>query len=102
MARPLLDVSTQNIRKDLIEVDAYPNPTVNDFKVVFEIYDVENLNITIVDIQGRPIHTIHAGTPKRQGKLEFSMSTAPLDAGIYFLQITADEKLIGNEKVIVQ
>jgi len=102
MARPLLDVSTQNVREDLIEVAAYPNPTVNDFKVVFEIFDVKNLNITIVDVQGRPVHILHAGKPKRQGKLEFTMSTAPLDAGMYFLQINADGKLIGNEKIIVQ
>ncbi len=102
MARPAMNVSTQNVREDLIDVATYPNPTINDFKVVFEIYDVENLHITIVDVQGRPVHVLHAGTPKRQGKLEFTMSTAPLEAGMYFLQINADGKLIGNEKVIVQ
>jgi hypothetical protein len=102
MARPSMNVSTQSIRQDLIEIETYPNPSINDFKVIFEIYDVDNLHITVVDAQGRPIHVIHDGSPKRQGKLEFTMSTAPLEAGMYFLQINADGKLIGNEKIIVQ
>jgi len=102
MARPSGNVSTNHINKNKVEVLAYPNPTQNDLTLTFEIYDVKNLKLQIVDVNGRLIKTIHDDKPKRQGKLEFSMSTAPLSAGIYFLQIIADGLSIGNEKIVVQ
>ncbi len=102
LARPNMNVATKDILANQVEVTAYPNPTANDLQVTFEIFDVSNLVLKIVDTNGRLVKLIHDDKPKRQGKLEFSMSTAPLQAGIYFLQIIADGRTIGNQKVVVQ
>jgi len=102
MARPNMSVSTQETGKELIDVIAYPNPTINDVKVVFEINDVDNLKVQIVDVHGRLVKLIHNDRPKREGTIEFTMNTAPLSSGIYFLQIIADGQSIGNEKLIVE
>jgi len=101
MARPGMSVSTTDVRHQ-VEIAAFPNPTQNDLKITFEINDVDNLLLQVVDIHGRIIKVIHDDTPKRQGVLEFSMSTAPLSQGIYFLQIIADGQSIGSEKIIVK
>jgi len=104
LARPNMMVATNNAQARDVEVKAFPNPTPtqSDVKLSFEIYDVDNLLLQIVDVNGRLIKIIHDDAPKRQGKLEFTMSTAPLSTGIYFLQILADGQSIGNEKIIVQ
>jgi len=85
------------LREGTSYIDELPDDSFS-----FERWGDYSMAQTVVDAQGRPIHVIHDGSPKRQGKLEFTMSTAPLEAGMYFLQINADGKLIGNEKIIVQ
>ncbi len=102
LARPNMSVSTQSAKNNNIEVLAYPNPTVNDVKVVFEIFDVKNLKLQIVDVNGSLVKLIHDDRPKRQGTLEFTMSTAPLGTGIYFLQIIADGQSVATEKIVVK
>ena len=101
LARPGVSVSTRDVLSP-VEIAAFPNPTNNDLKITFEINDVDNLLLQVVDLSGRIVKVIHNDTPKRQGKLEFTMSTAPLTQGIYFLQIIADGQSIGNEKIVVQ
>ena len=101
MARPGMSVSTQDVRHQ-VEIAAFPNPTNNDLKITFDINDVNNLLLQIVDLSGRTVKVIHNDKPKRQGTLEFSMSTTPLAQGIYFLQIIADGQSIGNEKIVVE
>lgn len=101
LARPNMSVSTRDVLNQ-VEIAAFPNPTQNDLQLTFEINDVDNLLLQIVDLQGRTVKVIHDDKPKRQGKLEFSMSTAPLASGIYFLQIIADGQSIGNEKIVVE
>ena len=101
LARPGTSVSTKDVRHQ-IEIAAFPNPTQNDLKITFDINDVNNLLLQIVDLSGRTVKVIHNDRPKRQGTLEFSMSTAPLAKGIYFLQIIADGQTIGSEKIVVE
>ena len=101
LARPNMSVSTRDVLNQ-VEIAAFPNPTQSDLQLTFEIADVDNLLLQIVDLQGRTVKVIHNDKPKRQGKLEFSMSTAPLSSGIYFLQIIADGQSIGNEKIVVE
>lgn len=101
MARPGTFVSTRDVLNQ-VEIAAFPNPTQNDLKITFDINDVNNLLLQIVDLNGRTVKVIHDDKPKRQGRLEFSMSTAPLAQGIYFLQIIADGQSIGNEKIVVK
>jgi len=102
LARPSMNVSTKNPTTNQVEVLAYPNPTFNDLELTFDIYNTDHLLIQIVDTNGRLVKLIHNDKPKRQGKLHFSMSTAPLQTGIYFLQIVADGETIGNKKIVVQ
>ena len=101
LARPSGTVSTRDVLNQ-VDIAAFPNPTNNDLQITFDINGVNNLLLQIVDLSGRTVKVIHNDKPKRQGKLAFSMSTAPLASGIYFLQIIADGQSIGNEKIVVE
>ena len=101
LAAPSVSVSTRD-QLNQVEIAAFPNPSQNELNITFEVLDVDNLVLRLMDVNGRLVKLIHDDKPKRQGKLSFSMSTKPLSTGIYFLQIIADGQSIGNEKIVVE
>ncbi len=78
----------------------YPNPVLDNFYVEFTLDSTTNLNIEIVDINGRLVKSLYNGNGN-VGANYFSFNKASLSSGLYFLVIKNNLKTIKNEKIII-
>ena len=53
------------------------------------------------DANGQLIRSFYEGTPKQNGLVEFSIRTAPLSSGVYFIQIHTEDGLLATEKIVI-
>ena len=81
-------------------VKVYPNPIVETFAVDFTLEANTNLNISIVDINGRTVKELLKGKAL-QGENNFSFNKSNLANGTYFLIIKSDTTTFKNEKIII-
>jgi hypothetical protein len=78
----------------------YPNPVVRTFTVEFELERKLELDIRIVDAEGRLVQDLYQG-PARPGANVFSFNAAQLSPGTYFLQVMTPQQVLKNEKIVV-
>ncbi|MEM1217616.1 MAG: T9SS type A sorting domain-containing protein, partial [Bacteroidota bacterium] len=102
IARPGLFSSVDEISETKVEVKMYPNPTVNEVNVEFELPERARIEIDLVDQDGRLVRRFLDDKTKRAGKMRFVFNTAPLKAGIYTLVIRKDDLVLNAEAIIVQ
>jgi hypothetical protein len=78
------------------DVKIYPNPAKSGFTAELSNDNFKTAEATIMDINGRIItQTVFSA---RQSKLSFDVSG--FDAGVYFVNITTDDKVF-NKKIVV-
>lgn len=77
----------------LLQVQAYPNPSKDEFMIQLPANLKAGTNLRIMDLQGRMLQALKAsGSSMKFGK--------ELLSGIYFLQIYEGDKLIHQQKII--
>ena len=82
--------------KPLVNIFVYPNPTKDIATIDFKDYlEWENLKYILVDINGKIIQKNKEIT---DNNTNIDISVLPL--GIYFLNITTNEKLLKTFKII--
>jgi hypothetical protein len=81
------------------EMSLYPNPTSDLMNVEITLDKKTYLNFEVVDLQGRIVKLLVRDYVKA-GKNNFSFSTAPLPAGVYFLKVVSAEKEILTKKFV--
>jgi hypothetical protein len=69
----------------------YPNPTLGNSTLSFELNQKENIQITLLDVQGRNVIALPS-MDFSSGKHEVEIPSSVLQSGIYFVQINAGEK----------
>jgi len=79
----------------------YPNPVINIFSVEFELPEDKFLDISLYDVNGKLVKVFIRDRVK-VGRNRFSFSIAPLNSGIYFLQIRDSKVIIANRKIVRQ
>ena len=67
-------------------VQAYPNPTANEFTLILTGYNPEKVSIVVTDIMGRKVY--QAATSNKQ-QIRFGNNLQP---GIYIVQVTQGEQ----------
>jgi len=72
-------------------VNIYPNPTVGDATVTFELEKSCNLKIVLTDLSGRELFTVYDGFTVEEF-FSKTFNIVNLVSGIYFLQILIDGK----------
>ena len=77
----------------------YPNPSRDIFNVTFVSEEVQNLEISIINVVGEVVYTADLDQFVGQFTKEVSLATYP--KGVYFLEITTDKGVI-NKKLILQ
>ncbi len=77
----------------------YPNPSRDIFNVSFVSDEVQNLEISIINVVGEAVYTADLDQFVGQFTKEVSLATYP--KGVYFLEITTDKGVI-NKKLILQ
>ncbi len=94
-------VPTENIHMPAMKPKVYPNPVSDLFNLEFELKEVEEVEIVIVDINGKVIKSFYKElTNTGVNRLTFNKNA--LSAGIYFLKVESTSKIIANEKFIVK
>lgn len=87
-------------KENMSEVKVFPNPVIETFLVEFILENQEQIDISIIDINGKVVKHLYEGSV-HSGKNAFSFNKANLAAGTYFLIIKDQSKIIKNEKIII-
>ena len=83
----------------ITNLEVYPNPSRDIFNVSFVSDEIQNLEISIINVVGEAVYTADLDQFVGQFTKEVSLSTYP--KGVYFLEITTDKGVI-NKKLILQ
>ncbi len=78
-------VSTENVALET-SLNVFPNPTVDNFNVEFELTETEDLSINLVNVMGQTVRTIETGSFVA-GEHRINVNVADLAAGTYFVTI---------------
>jgi len=84
-------------------MNVYPNPVQQVDMVQIDIDNPEwsTVDIDIVDLQGRIVKEVYADQ-MRPGVHRLSFNKLALSPGAYFVRVVQNDKMVTNEKVIVQ
>jgi len=85
---------------NLNEVSAYPNPLDASTTITYTIKNDANVVVSIVDVLGKTVAVLESQN-KSAGKHNIIWNAENVNAGMYLLQIKADEKQI-TKKLIVK
>jgi hypothetical protein len=88
------NLSVADINKSM-DLSIYPNPFTSQTNILFS-QEQKNIRIRITDISGKEIKTIYFTGRK------LTIDRAEMNAGIYFVQISDEQKNLSNKKIIVQ
>ena len=80
-------------------LDVYPNPSRDIFNVTFTSEDVQNLEVRIINVIGEVVYT--ENLVEFVGEYTKQVDLATYTKGVYFLEITTDNRVI-NKKLILQ
>jgi hypothetical protein len=89
-----------NDLKNNTNIQVSPNPIYNEFKTEFDLTEKLNINIRIIDAQGKIVKELYNGIAQ-SGKNTFLFNKANLEAGAYILSITSNNQTIKNEQIII-
>jgi hypothetical protein len=79
------------------DVSVYPNPNNGNMTVAYKIPANTTGSFELYDIIGKKL----LSSPLYEGKNTFNISATMVNAGIYFYRITAGNKLIAADKIVV-
>lgn len=77
----------------------YPNPASNTATVNFQLESTGNVNISIIDLQGKILYNYETGK-LLQGTHQHKIDFSDFENGIYYCRILSEGKY-GNKKVMV-
>jgi hypothetical protein len=92
--------SVVDVKEDV--VDVFPNPVSDKrFTIRFELNESKKVKFELYDVNGRLVQKI-LDTRLKKGTHAFSVETAALTPGIYFLKLFDEKQLFQTEKLIVR
>lgn len=89
--------STNNFNNGTFQISLLANPVADQLPVRIKSNQFKNLNLTILDLNGRSAQTENAQII--QGEQVINLNTSNLEKGIYFLQLT-DGQSVTTQKVL--
>jgi hypothetical protein len=84
-----------------VSLDVFPVPASDRVNLEFEAYGVQQIRISVMDMNGRLVRTFLEDKPKREGKALFSFATDPLANGMYVLMVQGDGLTLASKKFVV-
>lgn len=82
-------------------LNVYPNPAQDNTMVEFTTENRENVNVEIIDLNGKVVQNVFAGELSN-GTHQFPVQTAELSAGIYLVRLVTDEGKYLTRKLVVE
>ncbi|PWH86903.1 T9SS type A sorting domain-containing protein [Brumimicrobium oceani] len=81
--------------------NAFPNPTIDQVAIQFNIDEGQTVYLEIYDARGRLVKKLETLAAKK-GLNEYVFSMLPLSSGVYTIQVLTNGKVIQKEKIIKQ
>ena len=81
-------------------VRVYPNPTIERFSIAFDMTERADINVSIFDMNGGLVKLLLEDNLKPGNKTLHFNSNA-LTSGTYLITVTSNDKIIANEKLII-
>ena len=94
-----ITASISNIDLGIDTLSLFPNPANDDVTLNIVLNKQVNLNIAVLDIQGRLIYN-RSNNNLFQGNQTINIPLTNMDSGVYFVKIEVDNKLVSTEKLI--
>jgi hypothetical protein len=82
-------------------VRIYPNPTLKMINLEFYLHQRGKVEISVIDLQGRLVKLLYKDMAER-GKNVLSFNKGALTQGMYFVKIQSSNRVIANEKIVVE
>jgi len=80
---------------------AYPNPFNPKTVIAYELEDVRELSVSIVDVHGRQVKELYSGL-QAPGFHKFTWQPKDISAGIYFCHLTSGGNTITRKLVLLK
>ncbi len=93
-------VGMDELNRENLSFSVSPNPTSGNTNISFVTPENSNVEVRVVNLMGQEVMTV-AKDDLPSGSYEFSISTATLAKGVYFIQLIAGE-IADSKKLIVQ
>ncbi|MCB0755221.1 MAG: T9SS type A sorting domain-containing protein, partial [Flavobacteriales bacterium] len=81
-------------------VRVFPNPAIDQFSVSFDMLKRADINVSIYDMEGKLVKVLLNDNLKPGGKtVQFNRNA--LTSGTYLISVTSNDKIISNEKLVI-
>ncbi len=100
IARPEINVATEEASKDQVRMTAYPNPSDDYVQIEIENPDGKNITVNLFDASGKPIETLYNGPANYPGKASMTFAMHSLPAGQYQVQVLLDNSQVITKRII--
>jgi len=81
-------------------IKVFPNPVIDETSVSFEVFNYDNVNISLFDAQGALVKLLYNDKPKKIGLVNFSFNSNALPEGIFVMNIVIGDKLLTSKKIV--
>ncbi len=88
------------IVNNIENVKVFPNPVYDFYNILFEAKNKETITIKLINAQGKLVKLLFKAIPK-QGENILHFNKNHLEIGTYFVIIESENKIIKNEKIII-
>ena len=85
--------------KDL-GLNIIPNPVNQEAKIVFNLYEISEVEAALLDVNGQLIRYIQPASSFNEGYNELFLNTANLNAGMYYV-VMQSNNLVETKKMVV-
>ena len=86
---------------DSININIYPNPSISDVFINFEIGQISKVRIDIYDMNGKMIETLVDKT-YNPGSQQVIWKTSGIAKGLYYSKFFVNESYIKINKIIIE
>ena len=86
---------------DSININIYPNPSISDVFINFEIGQISKVRIDIYDMNGKMIETLVDKTCN-PGSQQITWKIADIVKGMYYSKVFVNDNYVEFDKIIIQ
>jgi hypothetical protein len=90
----------KDARVDVSSLSIFPNPAQNRFSIIFDSEEPTNLSLNVYDATGRQVME-RSDIRVRPKQRALTVNVSRLPAGIYFVEVINNKKIIASKKIIV-
>ena len=89
----VLETAVSSIANDILEINCYPNPFVDNITISFSNYEKQNIKISIYDISGKIITTL-TNKQYEVGNHNITFKADKINSGVYFVKFYTENQII--------